>query len=1329
MKKSIFLLLLTIVFVTFRVNAQDPIFSEGFETAGLPSGWSLIDADNDGQNWFHNSLLWFDGYESAGAYASSSQQTTPDNWLVTPPIQLGSSSTLSFCRMYSFRKYDHYGVYISTTSATDTSTFTLLFEETLIGDHYQWTQRTKDLNNYDNNTVYIAFRHFNCSNQGYVILDNVVVTSTTDAAFITVEPGSLQFVDVPINTYSEGQLVTVNAFNITDAITISVNPPYEISTDNENYSSVVTMTDTEQDLYVRYVPYLVGTDSDIVSITCNTASANVLLYGNCIACEIPTDLSVNTTTSTSAIVNWTGSVSNYNLYYMAESDTDWTTIESVYAESAGYRIDSLKPSTTYTWYVAALCDEGSIVNSTQRGTFTTDCEAFTVPFEEIFDGSTNIPQCWKRYNGWASDVFSGDILYSGTSGWNFFNYYVFGAHHARLNICDSTCNKWLVSPSIDLTGISNPTLTFDLALTAYNSTSAIYTPDGQADDKFMVIISTDDGVTWSAANATVWSNDGNGDYVFNQIPPTRQEISISLTDYVDQIVRIAFYGESSIRNGDNDLHIDNVMVSDASSCATPSNLTATAISNNSVTLSWTENGTATTWNIKYGPANYQPDSDGFTVVQTNSNPFTINNLSVGTYDFYVQADCEDEPSFWSHPITATPGGYNMSSSGSDTITTCNAIIYDNGGSNGEYADHSNSTLVLFPEIPGNFITVSGSYQTENCCDMLKIYDGAGTDGTLLGEFKGTGNITNIVSSSGPLTLYFYSDNAVQNDGFELYVSCTSCTPPENLTAINIGSNSADFTWTGNSPHYKVEYKSANDMDWVSTTITDTFFSLNNLTESTAYTLKVYRPCEEQYSPAATLSFTTTMVPTAIPFSTDFSTPSEWVLNNDICQNYWTIGAVNDTANAMFITNNGITPGYKITSFSAVSAEKLFTVGQVPELEISFDALIGGEDMFDYLKVFFSRADEEYPATTTNTTYTSEGFSTNAVDFTDYLQYSSYESLPYKFNLTEGNTVHVTVVMPNPNASPNAYSTAKLVFLWKNDNNNYNEGSQPGAVIYSVSIKALSCPKPTTLNVSNITATNATITWNAGGLEEDWILEYKEDTASYWISVPINGIPSYYLNGLNEETSYQVRVQAICDDDEQSLWSSTIFSTSSDVVIDPTVSTVAATNVAQTTATLNATITNPNNVTITVKGFEWKLSDDDTYNQIAGTGTGNTFSALLSNLTLNTSYTFKAFISYYNTTVYGDEITFTTNGVSIDDHSLANSISLVPNPADNYIELHINSNVNVTEAVVYNAFGQMIQTVKITDKHTRINLSDMAVGMYFIRVNGEDMTATKKFIKR
>ena len=1493
MKKILFFLMLTSILWVCRINAQVTVLNETFEIPGLPTGWTTIDANNDGQTWAHNSTSFFDGHNSDGSYYSSSQGgVTPDDWLVTQAINLGTSSTLTFWRMFGFRKYDHFGVYVSTTSASDPSAFTLLYEETLTGDNYAWQQKTVPLNNYDNETVYIAFRHFNCTNQFGIMLDDILVTSTMASSVITVEPSTLQFVDVPAGTPSAGQLVTVNAVNLTDLITVSVNPPFEVSTDSLNYTQTVTMQATDHDLYVRYSPYIAGLDSGEVTLTSGTASASVNLFGNCIACDYPSELSVSTVTSTSAVVSWGGSADFYNIYYKAASDTDWTAIEYILAEdTSGYTLDELTPSTSYTCYVAAVCGDGSTINSIETSSFTTSCSAYTAPYTQNFDNNS-LPQCWNRNNGWASEVFAGSGLIPVTSGWRFNNTHVFGEHHACLNICNTNCNRWLVTPPIDLDGLANPALIFEIALTAWNNAGAI-TPNSQPDDKFMVIISTDDGATWSAANATVWSNDGNGDYVYDQIPTAGQEITIALDDYVNQTVRIAFYGESTVTNGDNDLHIDNVMIYDANSCTKPTSLTVTNVASNSATLSWTENGTATAWNIEYGPTGYQQGSSAATTVQADTIPFTINNLSATSYDFYVQANCGDEQSLWVGPISAYPGSYNMGLLGSDTLTTCDLIVYDNGGFNDNYTAYCDYTLVLFPEVSGNSIAVSGNFHTESCCDYLRLYDGVGTNGTMYGEYKGTGTIPTSVASSGPMTIVFHSDGGLQYEGFELNVSCVSCIPPTNLTASNISNISAELNWTGSSSLYTVEYKAENETAWTTETTSDTTLLLSNLQDYTVYTVNVYSDCSGTLSPAATTTFTTMMTSVDIPFSTNFSNPTEWAFNNGNCSNRWTIRAVSDTANALFVTTNNNTPGYNTSSVSVVSAEKLFTIGTTEELEISFDVQIGGDEDFDYLKVFLAPVDETYPASTSLTTsYASSSFNTYAVNFTDYLQYSGYTSLPYKFNLTQGNTVHVTVVMPNPNTNPDANSTAKLVFLWRND---HNSGVQPGAIVRNVSIAPLACPAPTNLSVMNITGSSADISWDAASTEENWILEYRASGDTTWTSVQVSNTPTYSLSGLTVGIPYQVRVQTVCDVNVQSLWISTMFTTFCDavttfpftedfehnglmpdcwsqeyvynnvnwafqagghnngyihnahsgsynafffaesedglttrlvtpildlsgmteayvtlwyaqqvwgnnqdqlyvyyrsnpndpwqmltlyygtintwtrdsldlpnlsatyqlafvgianhgfgvlldditidgsntppVVTDPTVLTIAASGVTQTTAILNATINNPDNVTITDKGFEWKPADGSTYTQIAGTGSDYTFYASLSGLTANTEYRFKAYITYEGGTIYGDEISFTTSGVGIDNITLANSISLMPNPADNYIELSINSNVEVKEAIVYNAFGQMIQMVKLNDNHTRINLSNMAAGMSFVRVNGDNVSATKKFIKR
>ena len=128
---------------------------------------------------------------------------------------------------------------------------------------------------------------------------------------------------------------------------------------------------------------------------------------------------------------------------------------------------------------------------------------------------------------------------------------IFGAYSACCNIY-ATSNKWLVTP--EFTFNTSGSLSFDLAQTSYNNSNV---PNGErTDDRFIVLIFSDD--QWTILRE--WNNTGS-DYVFNDITNTCQTISdIDLSAYVGKIVKIAFYGESTENNGDNDIHIDNVVI-------------------------------------------------------------------------------------------------------------------------------------------------------------------------------------------------------------------------------------------------------------------------------------------------------------------------------------------------------------------------------------------------------------------------------------------------------------------------------------------------------------------------------------------------------------------------------------------------------------------------------------------------------------------------------------------------------------------------------------------------------------------------------------------------
>ena len=377
--------------------------------------------------------------------------------------------------------------------------------------------------------------------------------------------------------------------------------------------------------------------------------------------------------SFSADLTWHAQGEDIDLYYKAASDDEYTEVTGVSLTDGVYTLTGLASTTTYTWYVVTHCSDTDYTSST--ATFTTLCAPYATPFLEDFNAGSTVPACWERFTGLASDVFAGGTLTTTTSGWLFTNTNVFGQYHPKVNIYGTSCKYWLVSPAIDLSELSEPTLTFNMALTKYNTELPIADTTAQLDDKFMVIISTDNGATWSATNATIWSNDSTGDFVYNQISNLAQEVSISLEDYADQIIRIAFYGESTATGGDNDLHIDNVFVGEAPNCAAPSQLVVSQITQSSAELNWVENGDATSWIVEYDTAGFVLGT-GTTITVSGTPNVTLNDLlDAFTYDVYVSAVCgtggASNPAFGSFrtaclAIDEIPQTWNFDGIGSGT---------------------------------------------------------------------------------------------------------------------------------------------------------------------------------------------------------------------------------------------------------------------------------------------------------------------------------------------------------------------------------------------------------------------------------------------------------------------------------------------------------------------------------------------------------------------------------------------------------------------------------------------------------------------------------------
>ena len=192
-------------YITFyRQPAPQPTGNVyGFEN-GL-EGWTNIDADGDGHVWYHSSeagnhsTAAIDSHSGTGhlmgeSYCNAGGALTPDDYLVSPQMYAATNhSMISFwaCAQDASYAAEHFGVAVSTTSNTSASAFTTIQEWTLsakgggkpsglgrgnravaAGDWYNFTC---DLSAYAGQQIWVAIRHFGCTDQFIMCLDDVLI--------------------------------------------------------------------------------------------------------------------------------------------------------------------------------------------------------------------------------------------------------------------------------------------------------------------------------------------------------------------------------------------------------------------------------------------------------------------------------------------------------------------------------------------------------------------------------------------------------------------------------------------------------------------------------------------------------------------------------------------------------------------------------------------------------------------------------------------------------------------------------------------------------------------------------------------------------------------------------------------------------------------------------------------------------------------------------------------------------------------------------------------------------------------------------------------------
>ena len=213
-------------------------FEEDFEE-GRILDWTLMDADGDGHNW-QLPVTGGLGYYSDGMLVSysydnaSASPLTPDNFMVSPRVtipEFGGRLEFYACPMDGAYPAENFAVAISTTVNDAPSAFTTLQEWTMV--YSGWDKYMVNLSAYAGQEVYIAIRHYNCTDQFALCIDDFFVGG--NGLFVLngcdiVLDGQM----VATNQHGSRYLLNTNGFTDGSNHTTTIRAHYEDGTTLEN---------------------------------------------------------------------------------------------------------------------------------------------------------------------------------------------------------------------------------------------------------------------------------------------------------------------------------------------------------------------------------------------------------------------------------------------------------------------------------------------------------------------------------------------------------------------------------------------------------------------------------------------------------------------------------------------------------------------------------------------------------------------------------------------------------------------------------------------------------------------------------------------------------------------------------------------------------------------------------------------------------------------------------------------------------------------------------------------------------------------------------------
>jgi trimeric autotransporter adhesin len=611
------------------------------------------------------------------------------------------------------------------------------------------------------------------------------------------------------------------------------------------------------------------------------------------SCSKAIGLAVNAT-SENAVVTWSqpDDASSWILYYKSDADDSYTATDEL--SDTTYTMD-VEPQTTYTIYVATVCgSDASSYPTTTELTFTTPCVGLTLqdlPYTWDFDSnnvkvgtsSDKLPSCWQRIGssypyvyGYSTYAYSGDSLL-------YFSAYT---------------TSYGILPFVDVENAPINTLQVSLyarnSSSYYDATLAIGVMTDPTDKStFVVLDSVDLTGSYTLYEFPLSAYQGQGGYI---------AIRISSDDYAY-------------------VYVDDVTLQEIPACVKPQGLAASNITATTATITWSQGGEVTTWNLYYKSSE---DEDYTQITNITETSYDLTLEDSKTYTVYVEAVCDNDSTIATNTITfktlcfaltdadlpytmdfenETTGDLPSCWTAIEKHTTTYGNVYPRvysysayEGSKDFYMYYNNTvalkgyqgdisalqlSLMARPySNTSSYGTLEVGVQTDlsdaTTYQSVKVYNA--TDWVSAVYEKLTIPFDSIEADATTTYYVVLKHTEPYNSGYGWYLDnvklevIPSCAEATDVVISNVTSSSATVTWSqpDESDSWTVYYKANSDEDYQTIDASDTTAELTGLISQTTYIVYVQTNCTGDQPSTYPVSFKTECDENGITISDEYT---------------------------------------------------------------------------------------------------------------------------------------------------------------------------------------------------------------------------------------------------------------------------------------------------------------------------------------------------------------------------------------------------------------------------------------------------------------------------